>query len=278
MNISVIGLGMIGGGTLPYLLENKNVEEIALFNRTQAKIDAYIADLSAAFPQFAYKLKKGKKNDLETSTWIAFCAGRTVKPGEKRSELLVENKKCVDSFLKDIKLRKDAIVVVSTNPVDEITSYTWKLTDLPWKHVIGFGGSLDEANLKVVLAKELGRKPEEIECKWIGTHGEDGIPIYNYDVPVEKIKATMRKNLDAVLKISPPRFAPAKYLAKLLNCILNDNIQQITVCTLEEKNGVYYTWPCVITGGGVDEKVKLDPIPEQKLEEILKKRKNLLSN
>lgn len=278
MKISVIGLGMIGGGILPYLLDNKNVQEIALFNRMEAKIDAYIMDLSAAFPQFAYKLKKGTKSDLENSTWIAFCAGRTVKPSEKRSELLAENKNCVDSFLKDVELRKDAIVVVSTNPVDEITTYVLKLTDLPSKRVIGFGGSLDEANLKIVLAKELGKKPEEIKCKWIGTHGEEGIPIYEYSIPVETVKAKMRENLDTILKISPPRFAPAKYLAQLLNCIINDNAIHVTVCTLDEKNQVYYTWPCLINGAGVDEKVKINLMLNQttQLEEILKRRKSII--
>jgi malate/lactate dehydrogenase len=69
-------------------------------------------------------------------------------------------------------IRKDAILLVVSNPVDVLTFFAQRLSGLPWGRVVGSGTLLDSVRLKGGLARRAGVAETSINAWVIGEHGD----------------------------------------------------------------------------------------------------------
>jgi L-lactate dehydrogenase len=77
-------------------------------------------------------------------------------PGETKVQLVEHNSAVLRSIIEAMKpLRKDAILLIVSNPVDVLTTVAQETSGLARSQVIGSGTSLDSVRMRRLLANRL---------------------------------------------------------------------------------------------------------------------------
>ena len=71
----------------------------------------------------------------------------------------------------------DAVVIVVSNPLDEMTALTQLATGFPKNRVIGQAGMLDTARFTHFVAEELGVPVGSVKTLTLGSHGDTMVPV-----------------------------------------------------------------------------------------------------
>src|SRR3954464_3495963 len=83
---------------------------------------------------------------IEGSDVVVITAGLPRKPGMSRMDLLEVNARIVRGVAENVaRFAPDAVVVVVSNPLDEMTALTRLATGFPHHRVLGQAGVLDTA-------------------------------------------------------------------------------------------------------------------------------------
>ena len=121
-------------------------------------------------------------------------AGRARQPGMSRSDLAETNAAIIRSVAADIRAASpDAVVIVVTNPLDEMCDLMWRATGFPHQRVIGMAGQLDTARFRSLLALEpqVG-DPGAVRAVALGSHGAEMV------IPLSQIRVGGRPAVDVV--------------------------------------------------------------------------------
>jgi L-lactate dehydrogenase len=113
---------------------------------------------------------------------ICITAGLRRKPDESRLDLINRNTDLFISILNDIakaKPKKDAIVLVVSNPVDILTYVAADRLDLPSTQILGLGTQLDTIRFRSLIAQELKAAPSQVNALILGEHGDSMVPIWS---------------------------------------------------------------------------------------------------
>lgn len=172
--IAIIGAGAVGS-TVAYTLMVKNLaSEIFLIDINGEKVKGEVLDISdgLSFSE-TENIKIGNYKDASDADIIILTAGTAQKPGETRLDLVEKNKNVVSSIFKEIGLiKKTAIIVVVSNPVDVLTYFIQEISGLPKQQVFGTGTGLDSARLRSNLAKYFNINSEQVDGFVLGEHGD----------------------------------------------------------------------------------------------------------
>ena len=233
MKIAMMGVGRLGTQLVFNLVSNPKIEEIQIYDIIKDRVEGTILDISHAYPEFSGKMRAvdgGIDADI-----IIITAGYPRKPEDTRLQLLEKNKKIMSDVLKLLKLTKNTIIIVLTNPVEPLTHYIYKNADLDWRKVIGFSNMLDTARLKYVISKATNVNAGKIKTFIIGEHGEKMIPLFSqttvggkkleeFDVDMNEMeKKTKMENKRILETMGGTQFGPGTHLSNLVNAILNDS-------------------------------------------------------
>jgi malate dehydrogenase len=116
--------------------------------------------------------------DTAGSDVVVITAGFPRQPGMSRMDLLGKNagivREVVERFVPG---SPDAIIIVVTNPLDEMTFLAADVSGFPKERVMGMAGVLDSARLRAFIAEELGVSPLVVEAMTLGSHGESMVPL-----------------------------------------------------------------------------------------------------
>jgi malate dehydrogenase len=87
------------------------------------------------------------------ASW-SITAGLPRKPGMSRMDLIETNAKIVRSVVEQVaKHAPDAVLIVVSNPLDEMTALAAKVSGFPPHRVIGQAGMLDTARFSYFVAE-----------------------------------------------------------------------------------------------------------------------------
>ena len=178
---AVIGVGFVGATSAFTLATSGLFSELVLLDADPKKAEGEAADIShgIAFTQPCV-VRAGSYPDLADCGLIVIAAGAKQKPGETRIELLSRNKIILQSILEQtLKINRDAILLIVSNPVDLLTCMAHKLSGLPAGRVIGSGTVLDTARLKHLLGQYLHVDSRNVHAFIIGEHGDSELAVWS---------------------------------------------------------------------------------------------------
>jgi len=252
VKVSIIGVGRVGGMLAYLLVSHKKIDEIVLIDKIQPRVDGTILDVSHAYPEYSSKLKAGNYEDVKNSKVIIITAGLPRAPGTgTRMDLLDANKAILKEIIDSIKVSKDTVVLILTNPVEPLVYFAYKLLQgkLDKKQVIGFSNILDSARLKFILSKITNVNPNKVEGLVIGEHGENMIPAFSVckingkplaDLDLEMIKDELKNSSIKLIEyLGGTQFGPSRHLENLVNAILNDTGEVFPVSFYIESDDNY---------------------------------------
>lgn len=181
MKIGIIGTGFVGSATAFALVTQGIANELVLVDINKDKANAEALDISHATPFTAScRITAGEYADLEGAEIIIITAGVNQKPGESRLDLLERNAIVFRGIIQNIiRYTADAIILVASNPVDIMTDFTIKESQLSPHRVFGSGTILDTARFRTLLSEHLEISPTSVHAYVLGEHGDSEVLIWS---------------------------------------------------------------------------------------------------
>lgn len=288
MKVTVVGAGKYGSTTVQRLAESGACDEVVMVDIVEGLPQGLALDMMQSRSIEGFSTRIVGTNSYDESSGSDVCvitAGLPRKPGMSRMDLLETNAKIVGGVTRELATRSPgAVLIVVSNPLDEMTALAAKVSGFPKERVMGQAGMLDTARFKHFLAEEAGADPQVVDAITLGSHGDTMVPVpsqvtvdgkpLSEVLSAEKIDELVARTRDggaeivALLKTGSAYYAPSSAAAQMVVSVLQDKGEVMPVCAwLTGQYGisdVYLGVPARIGAGGVEEVVEL-PLTEGEL-------------
>ena len=282
MKVTVVGAGKYGSTTVQRIAQAGYADEVVMTDIVEGLPQGLALDMNQSRPIERYETKVVGTNDYADtagSDIVVVTAGKPRKPGMSRMDLLQDNAQIVGGVAKQIaRSSPDAIVIVVSNPLDEMTALFQKASGFERNRVMGQAGMLDTARFQDKVAERAGVSPLQVEAITLGSHGDTMVPVPSQvrvdgkplrdvlsDADIEElIQATRDGGAEIVglLKTGSAYYAPSAAAARMVEAVVKDEGVVLPVCAWVSGqygiDDVYLGVPARLGAGGVQEVVELD--------------------
>jgi malate dehydrogenase len=173
----VVGAGHVGQIAALRLCDADVFEEVVLVDVVEGLASGIALDLthSAALGHFSTKVRGATSVDEAGSAeYVIITAGKARQPGMSRSDLIETNAAIVGRVAEEVaRTSPDAVLVVVTNPLDEMTQHAWTTSGFPPERVVGMAGVLDTARFQALLSLTGCAPADQVSAVALGSHGEE---------------------------------------------------------------------------------------------------------
>jgi malate dehydrogenase len=250
--VTVVGAGFYGSTTAQRLAEYDIFDTVVLTDIIEGKPEGLALDLNQSRPIEGFETKVvgvggGSYEGTEGSDIVVITAGLPRKPGMSRMDLIETNARIVRSVSEQIaKTSPDAVVIVVSNPLDEMTALTQLATGFPKHRVLGQAGMLDTARFTNNVAEELDVPVGAVKTLTLGSHGDTMVPVPSRCtvngkpladlLPAEKIEELVVRTRNggaevvALLKTGSAYYAPSAAAARMAKAVAEDSGAVLPVC------------------------------------------------
>ncbi|HSK98536.1 MAG TPA: malate dehydrogenase [Euzebyales bacterium] len=288
MKVTVVGAGKYGSTTVQRIAQADFADEVVMLDIVEGLPQGLALDMNQSRPIERYSTKVVGTNHYQNtagSDIIVVTAGKPRQPGMSRMDLLEDNAKIVGGVAREIaESSPDAVVIVVSNPLDEMTALFQQVSGFPVERVMGQAGMLDTARFQDKVATALGISPLDVDAITLGSHGDTMVPVpsqvtvngkplvevMDAGVIDQIVDATRNGGAEivALLKTGSAYYAPSSAAARMVRAIAHDEGVVLPVCAwVTGQYGiadVYLGVPARLGRGGVTEIVELD-LTEQEL-------------
>jgi malate dehydrogenase len=289
--VTVVGAGKYGSTTVQRIAEKELADQVVMTDIVEGLPQGLALDMMQSRPIEGFETRVvGTNGYQETagSDVVVITAGVPRKPGMSRMDLLETNARIVGEVTRKVaETSPDAVLIVVSNPLDEMTALAADVSGFPRQRVMGQAGMLDTARFKHFLAEEFGTSPSRVEAITLGSHGDtmvpvpsmvkvDGRPLTEVADPdtVERLVQRTRDGgaeVVALLKSGSAYYAPSSAVTTMVAAVLGDTREVLPVCAWVTGeygiDGVYLGVPARLGRAGVEEVVEL-PLTEAELAEL----------
>ena len=284
--VTVVGAGFYGSTTAQRLAEYDIFETVVLTDILEGRPAGLALDLNQSRPIEGFETKvigatTGQGGEgyeaIEGSDVVVVTAGFPRKPGMSRMDLLEVNAKIVRQVAENIaKYAPNAVVIVVSNPVDEMTALAQIATQFPKNRVFGQAGVLDTARFTNSIAETLAVPVKSVKALTLGSHGDtmvpvpsrctvDGKPLADL-LPADKIEELVVRTrnggaeVNNLLKTGSAFYAPSAAAARMAKAVVEDSGAVLPVCAWVEGeygiSGVYLGVEAQIGAEGIKKVVE----------------------
>jgi malate dehydrogenase len=280
--VTVVGAGNVGSNTARRIAERDLADEVVMIDIVEGLPQGLALDINQSSPVEGFSSRVIGTNDYSAtagSDVAVITAGLARQPGMSRMDLLAKNAEIVSGVTEQlVEHSPDTVVLVVSNPLDEMTFLASAVSGLPKERVMGMAGVLDSSRLRYFIAERLGVAPRSVEAVTLGSHGDqmvalprhatvDGKPLPELVDPAT-LEDLFQRTRDAgaeivgYLKKGSAFYAPSSSAAAMVAAILGDSRAVLPTCAWTSGqygiSDVYLGVPARLGAGGVTEIVELD--------------------
>ena len=280
--VTVVGAGNVGSNTARRIAEKNLADEVVMIDIVEGLPQGLALDINQSAPTERFEAHIVGTNDYADtagSDVVVITAGLPRKPGMSRMDLLDANSEIVGGVTKQIAEHSpDAILIVVSNPLDEMTYLASVVSGFPKERVMGMAGVLDSSRLRFFIAEKLNVAPTEVEAITLGSHGDQMVALPRHAtvqgkplpelVDERTLEELFQRTRDAgaeivgYLKKGSAFYAPSSSSAAMVNSILRDSGDVHPTCAWTTGqygiSDVYLGVPAKLGKAGVVEVVELD--------------------
>ncbi len=286
--VAVVGAGFYGSTTAQRLAEYDIFTEVVLTDIIEGRPEGLALDMNQSRPIEGFETKvtgvtTGADGSgygaLAGSAIVIITAGLPRKPGMSRMDLIGVNAKIVRSVAENVaRYAPDAVLIVVSNPLDEMTALAAKVSGFPAHRVLGQAGMLDTARFTHFVAERLGVPVGSVRTLTLGSHGDtmvpvpsacsvDGKPLADM-LPAAEVEALVERTrkggaeVVGLLKTGSAFYAPSAAAARMARAVAEDSGAVLPVCAWVDGqygiSGVYLGVEAEIGAVGVRRVVERD--------------------
>jgi malate dehydrogenase len=285
--VTVVGAGFYGSTTAQRLAEYDVFETVVLTDIIEGRPAGIALDLNQSRPIEGFETEVvgvttadgGGYEATAGSDVVIITAGLPRKPGMSRMDLLEVNAKIVRGVAENIaKHSPNAVLIVVSNPLDEMTALTQLASQFRKERVFGQAGVLDTARFTNNVATTLGVPVSSVQTLTLGSHGDTMVPVPSAcsvsgkpladvmdQAKIDELVARTRNGgaeVVALLKTGSAYYAPSAAVARMARAVIEDSGAVIPVCAWVDGeygiSGVYLGVEAEIDAGGVRRVVERD--------------------
>ena len=255
--VTVVGAGFYGSTTALRLAEYDLFDTVVLTDILEGKPEGLALDMnqSRSIEGFETKIigatttpEGAGYEATANSDVVVITAGLPRTPGMKsRMDLIGVNAGIVRGVAENIaKHSPNAVIIVVSNPLDEMTALAQLATNFPKHRVMGQAGMLDTARFTNFVAEKLGVKVGSVKTLTLGSHGDTMVPVpsrctvagqpltdfLSQAEIAELIDRTRNGGAEivALLKTGSAYYAPSAAAARMAKAVIEDSGEVMPVC------------------------------------------------
>jgi malate dehydrogenase len=254
--VTVVGAGFYGSTTAQRLAEYDVFETVVLTDIVDGKPEGLALDINQSRPIEGFETRvvgqtTGPNGEgyeaIEGSDIVVITAGLPRKPGMSRMDLLEVNARIVRQVAENVaKYAPNAVVIVVSNPLDEMTALAQLATGFPRNRVMGQAGVLDTARFTHFVAETLGVPVRSVRTLTLGSHGETMVPVpsqctvdgkpLSSVLDQQKIDELVKRTrgggaeIVGLLKTGSAYYAPSAAAARMARAVAEDSGAVIPTC------------------------------------------------
>ena len=284
--VTVVGSGFYGSTTALRLAEYDIFETVVLTDIVEGKPEGLALDMnqSRSIERFETKVigatttpEGAGYEATANSDVVVITAGLPRKPGMSRMDLIGVNAGIVRGVAENIaKHSPNAVIIVVSNPLDEMTALAQLATGFPHHQVMGQAGMLDTARFTNFVAEKLAVPVGSVKTLTLGSHGDTMVPVPSRCTVNGQPLTSLLSEADisdlvdrtrnggaevvALLKTGSAYYAPSAAAARMAKAVIEDSGEVMPVCAWVEGQygieGVYLGVEAKIGRTGIKEVVE----------------------
>lgn len=254
--VTVVGAGFYGSTTAQRLAGYDVLDEVVLTDIVDGRPAGIALDLNQSRPIEGHQTRvTGVTTGADGSGYEAIAGSHVVvvtaglprRPGMSRMDLLSTNAGIVRAVAEQVaEHAPDAVLIVVSNPLDEMTALAQLASGFPHGRVLGQAGMLDTARFTDFVADAAGVPVAEVRTLTLGSHGDTMVPVPSRStvsgrplsevLPPRQVQDIVTRTRNggaevvALLKTGSAYFAPSAAAARMALAVVQDSGAVLPVC------------------------------------------------